>query len=107
MMDSIVARVIDRYARRSLPFDFRAVSQLGAGLAEQAIDKLMKTIPGATGIEWELDRESVIVTGSLELPDIRGRKKLLTIVISHRSKDQASPTAGGHFEAPRTRCVYS
>lgn len=100
--DPLVAHVAARYARRTIPFDPRPISQLGSQLAEKAIDYLAKHVPAETGIEWELDRNTILARDTLELPDVHGRKKAITVLVGLRSKDQSRPTAGGHFEPPNT-----
>jgi hypothetical protein len=102
--DPLAGRVAARYARRTIQFDFRAVSQLGSELAEQAIDHVLKAVPAETGIEWELDRSEVLARGKLELPDVRGRTKRVDVLVGHRSMPNDKPTAGGFFR-PDTGAV--
>lgn len=95
--DPVTARVAERYARRTIQFDVRAVSLLGSKLAEQAIDYVAEKVPAETGIEWELDRNEVLARGKLELPDVRGRAKRMDVLVGHRSMPNDKPTAGGFF----------
>jgi hypothetical protein len=95
--DPVALRVAARYARRTIRFDTRAVSVLGAALAEKAVDKLIKTLPPDSAIEWELDRHATIVEDALELPDVRGRAKPIAVRVKHRRMTNARPTAGGTF----------
>lgn len=96
-VDPVVNRVAERYARRTIRFDTRTVSLLGADLAERAVDKLMKTLPPDSGIEWEIDRHATIVEDALELPDVRGRTKPIAVRVKHRRITNDRPTAGGTF----------
>lgn len=96
-MDPVISRVAARYARRTIRFHTSAVSALGAELAEKAVDKLMKTLPPDSGIEWELDRHATIVEDALELPDVRGHAKAIAVRVKHRRMTNDRPTAGGTF----------
>lgn len=102
--DPLAARVAWRYARRTIQFDYRRMQQLGAELAERAIDRLLKTLPPDSGLEWELARESVILSEQVDVTDVRGTPKRITVVVSHRSYPNQRPTAGGHY-APETNTI--
>jgi hypothetical protein len=96
-VDPVISRVAARYARRTIRFDTRAVSLLGSELAERAVNKLVKTLPPDSGIEWELARHSTIVEDVVELPDVRGRAKTIAVRVKHHRLPNNRPTAGGQF----------
>lgn len=102
--DPTVQRVAARYARRTIQFDTRAVSALGADLAERAIEKLVRTLPADTGIEWELDRNVIIVRDTLDVRDVRGLPKAVDVLVRHRRTPNGGPTAGGHY-APQDNVI--
>jgi hypothetical protein len=95
--DPVALRVAARYARRTIRFDTRRVSLLGSELAERAINRLLQTLPPDTGIEWELDRQAVIVEDELALADVRGLSKPIKILVKHRTMRNDKPTAGGTY----------
>lgn len=97
-VDPIVSRVAERYARRTIRFDTRAVQLVGYALAERAIKKLVQTLPAGSGLEWELGRNEVIERDRIDMHDVRGLAKAIEILVKHRRlRNNTKPTAGGHF----------
>jgi len=96
--DPLAERVAYRYARRTIQFDHRRIQQFGAELAERAIDHLLATLPHDSGLEWELGRQSIILSEQLDLTNVRGLAKRITVEVSHRPSPAPLPTAGAVYE---------
>lgn len=96
-MDPLAKLVADRYARRTIQFDQRAIQLKGAELAEEAIRKIRKVGWPSRPIDEQFDPAEIFASGTLQVRSVLGEEKTLKVNVWGRPAGGHQPTAGGDF----------
>ena len=96
-MDPLTRLVADRYARRTIQFDHRAMESKGMDLAEEAIQKINKALWPNKSLREQVSPREVFASTDVDLKDVRGKDKSLRVVVRGKSGSDRSPTAGADF----------